>query len=162
MSRSRTVKLGWPDLVVEDISPEQFADWIDEWQFLLSGRVAPVFLNRFGAWFLRRPEGPVELLDVFTGELTVLAGSFGEFQAELNDPSWQEVYLGSKVVYQLHGAGMIPGAGECYAMIPHPLLGGPDPMSDEPVDPARVMVMPVRAWQSICAQAVLACGQGGP
>ena len=162
MNRDRTMKLGWPDLVIEDIGPEQFADWIDEWRFVLSGRVAPVFLNKFGAWFLRRPEGPVELLDVFTGELTVLAGSFEQFQAEVDDPSWQEVYLGSKVVYQLHGAGIIPGAGECYAMVPHPLLGGPDPMLGMPVDPARIMVMPVRAWQSICAQAVQACGQGGP
>jgi hypothetical protein len=155
----RVVRLDWPDLIIDAIDPQQFADWIDEWRFLVSGRLAPVFMNKFGAWFLRRPEGPVELLDVFAGELTPLASSFEEFQAKVNDPSWHEVYLGSKVVYDLHQAGLVPNAGECYAMVSHPLLGGPDPMLGKPADPARVMVMPIRAWQSICAQAVQTCGQ---
>jgi hypothetical protein len=146
--------LTWTDLLIEDNTAEQFTEWIADWRRVVSGRVAPVFLNKFGAWFLRRPEGPVELLDVFTGEVAVLADSFEAFQAQVNEPSWQEVYLASKVVHQLHERGTIAGPGQCYAVVPHPAFGGPDPMLGKSIDPERVVVMDMRVWQSICAQSL--------
>jgi hypothetical protein len=60
---------------------------------LVGGRLAPEFLNKFGSWFLRRPEGHVEMLDVLTGTIDKVANSYEEFIGLVNEPGWQEVYL---------------------------------------------------------------------
>ena len=77
----------------------------------------------------------------------------------LNDPNppeqwWQEVYLLSELVYQLHQEAKIPGPGQCYALCPHPALGGPNPANGDAVDPKYVMVMDVTVWESLCAQSL--------
>jgi hypothetical protein len=147
-------RLTWRDLLIEDISPDQFRDWLAPWAGLVAGQVAPAFLNKFGFWFLRRPDGSVEMLDVFAGTLERLSESYAAFMREVNDPSWQEIYLFSDLVYQLHQDGKIPGTGQCYALAPHPALGGPNPANGDVVDPKFVLVMDVPAWQAICAQYV--------
>lgn len=151
-------RLTWPDLLIEDITPEQFQDWLTPWSGIVSGRVAPAFLNKFGVMFLRRPEAHVEMLDVFAGTLTRIADDYEQFVREVNEQWWQEVYLLSEVVFQLHEAGKVPGPGECYAICPHPALGGPSPADGDAIDPRFVTVMAVRVWQSLCAQAL---GVGG-
>lgn len=146
-------RLDWSDLLIADITPDEFRDWIAPWSGIVTGRVAPAFLNKFGFWFLRRPEGPVDVLDVFTGELHQAAETYEDFIRDVNEQWWQEVYLLSEQVFELHGAGKVPGPGECYAL-PHPAWGGPNPVNGEKIDPQFVTVMSVRAWQSICAQAL--------
>lgn len=150
----RCVKLTWADLLVEDVSARDFERWIGEWSGFVSGRAAVAFLNKFGVWFLRRPEGPVDMLDVFSGDLERVADSFSEFQAKVNDPAWQEVYLLSKLVFSLHERGIVPGPGEAYAVAPHPAWGGPNPMAGEPVPVERIVVMAMSVWQSLCAQSL--------
>ena len=147
-------RLTWPDLLIEDISSEQFRDWLAPWAGVVSGRVAPALLSKFGFWFLRRPEGHVELLDVCTGQLDRAADSYDEFMREVNEPWWQEVYLLSELVLQLHAAGKVPGPGQCYALAPHPALGGPNPANGDAVDPRSVLITDVVVWQSICAQSL--------
>jgi len=147
-----TTKLTWDDLLIEDISNADFALWMQNWSGVISGRIAPVFLNKFGVWFLRRPEGVVDMLDVFTGQVERVAHSYEAFWADVNDRPWQEIYLLSKHVYALHEAGKIPGPGECYALVPHPALGGSNPLAGDPIDQRLVMIMPIGAWQQICSQ----------
>jgi hypothetical protein len=147
-------RLTWPDLLIEDISPDQFRDWLSPWQGIVVGRVAPAFMNKFGFWFLRRPEGHVEMLDVFTGQLLRAADAYEQFVTEVNEQWWQEAYLLSELVFQLHQADKSPGPGQCYALCPHPALGGPNPANGEAVDPQFVMVMDVVVWQSLCAQSL--------
>ena len=72
------------------------------------------------------------------------------------EPWWQEVYLLSELVLRLHEAGKVPGPGECYALAPHPTLGGPNPLDGGEVDPRFVTVMDVSVWQTICSQAIAA------
>jgi hypothetical protein len=148
------LRLKWNDLLIQDITSEQFREWVLPWTGIVSGSVAPVFLSKFGCWFLHRPEGHVEMLDVFTGEMRRMADHYDDFVRQLNEQRWQETFLCSELVFQLHQAGKIPGAGECYALIPHPALGGPSPMAGGQVDSKFVMVMSVRIWQSICAQSL--------
>ena len=155
-------RLTWPDLLIEDISSEQFRDWLAPWAGVVSGRVAPALPSKFGFWFLRRPEGHVEMLDVFTGQLDRAADSYEEFMREVNEPWWQEVYLLSELVLQLHQAGKVPGPGQCYALAPHPALGGPNPANGEAVDPRFVLVADVAVWQSICAQALVVAPDAAP
>ena len=98
------------------------------------------------------------MLDVFTGELHRAADTFEDFGRDVNEQWWQEVYLFSELVFQLYEAGKVPGAGQCYALCPHPALGGRNPSNGDVVDPRFVMVMDVTIWQSLCAQS-LGCGQ---
>ncbi|MDB5388671.1 MAG: hypothetical protein JWM11_4317 [Planctomycetaceae bacterium] len=151
-------RLAWPDLIIESITPERCSDWLAPWTGIASGRVAPVFLNKFGSWFLRRSEGHVEMLDVFTGQLQRIAESYTGFIQEVNEQWWQEFYLHSELVWQLHESDKIPGLGQCYAIAPHPALGGPNPDNGEVVDSKDIIVMDVVVWQSLCAQ-MLGVGQ---
>src|SRR5689334_8679016 len=95
-------RLTWADLLIEDITPDQFRDWLAPWSGVVTGRVAPAFLSKFGFWFLRRPEGHVEMLDVFTGRLQRVADGQDEFVRDVNEQWWQEAYLLSELVFQLH------------------------------------------------------------
>jgi hypothetical protein len=146
--------LTWDDLLIENICPEQARGWLAPWFGIVHGSVAPLFLNKFGSWFLRRPEGHIEMLDVFTGCLSQIAGDSDTFLHEVKQMWWQEVYLLSELVYHLHGAGKVPGPGQCYAVAPHPALGGPNPGNGDAVDPGFVMVMEVGVWQTSCARHV--------
>jgi hypothetical protein len=152
----RSVPLTWADLLIEDVTPADFGRWMSEWGDFIVGQVGPAFMSKFGTWFLRRPEGHVEMLDVFTGGVERMANSYEAFIAEVNQQWWQEVYLLSELVFRLHEVSKIPGRGQCYALAPHPALGGPNPMAGQPVDLKFVSVMEIGLWQSLCAQAVRA------
>lgn len=145
-------RLTWSDLLIEDITPSQFQDWLAPWEGIVAGVVAPALLNKFGSVFLRRPEGHVEMLDVFSGRLARIADTYDAFVRDVNEQWWREIYLLSELVYQLHQAGRVPGPGQCYALVPHPVLGGPNPAYGEAVDPQFVMMMDVGVWQKICGQ----------
>jgi hypothetical protein len=146
-------RLTWDDLLIQDITPEQFHDWLSPWAGIVTGRVAPAFMSKFGFWFLRRPEGHVEMLNVFSGQLERVADSYDDFVSEVNEQWWQENYLLSELVFQLHQVDKIPKAGQCYAM-PHPALGGPNPTTGDAIDLKYVMVTDIIVWQSICAQSL--------
>lgn len=147
-------RLTWDDLLIQNFTPEQASDWLAPWSGVFEGLVSPIFLNKFGCWFLRRMGGGVEMLDVFTGRLEQIADDYETFTREVNEVWWQEIYLFSETVLRLHEAGKVPGEGQCYAPAPHPALGGPNPANGDVVDPAYVMVMDVPVWQGISAQSV--------
>jgi len=147
-------RLTWDDLLVQEMTADQFRDWMSPWFGVISGRMAPAFMSKFGSWFLRRPGGHVEMLDVLTGQVERVADSYEVFMREVNEQWWRETYLFSELVYQLHEAGKAPGPGQCYALAPHPALGGPNPANGDAIDPRFVMVSDVLVWQSICAQSL--------
>ena len=140
-----TIQLTWDDLLIQNVSPDDAAAWIAEWSALVSGRFFPVFLSKFGDWFLRRPDGTTELLDVLEGTLTTIASTPTEFDAMVNEVQWQEEHLLSWLVYQLHEDGKIPRSGQCYGFAPHPQLGGQ-------IDRRNVMILDTIVCQSICSQ----------
>jgi hypothetical protein len=151
--------LGWDDLLIQDVADDDIERWIAEWRGIVAGPIAVAFLNKFGVWFLRRPDGPVDMLDVFSGDVERVADTYEALVANVNDPAWQEVYLLSKLVYELRESGAVPGPGECYAVVPPAPFGGPNPMAGDVVTASQVMVMRVEAWQAICAQAVRAAAE---
>jgi len=73
------------------------------------------------------------MLDVFSGEVERVAETHDAFVADVNDVSWQETYLVSRIVFELHEAGKVPGPKQCYAISPPAALGGPNPMRGDPV-----------------------------
>jgi hypothetical protein len=119
--------LTWTDLLIEDIGPDDFQRWMANWDGMIEGRVAPAFMNKFGSWFLRRPEGHVEMLDVFTGALERMADSYEDFIAEVNERWWKECYLLSELVLRLHEAGKVPGPGSVTPWRPTRPGAGPTP-----------------------------------
>jgi hypothetical protein len=155
-------RLTWADLIIEDLNPDDCRLWLGHWSWLVGGRLAPTFLNKFGSWFLRRPEGHVEVLDVLCGSVEHVADSYEEFIRLVNEPRWQEAYLLSELVFELYRQGKVPGPGQCYALAPHPALGGPNPANGEAVDPQFVMVMEIGLWQSLCGQLLRDLGGTGP
>lgn len=147
-------QLDWSDLIIEDISPDQFRAWLSPWLPMIGGRVAPAFMTKFGIWFLRRPEGHVEMLDVLSGEISMVNTNYEDFVGEVNQQWWQETFLFSQLVLQLHEAEKIAGPGQCFALAPHPAMGGPNPMNGDSIDIQYVTVMDVEVWQSLCAQSL--------
>jgi hypothetical protein len=140
-----TIELTWPDLLIEDPTPAQVDAWLSPWAWLVKGKVQPLFLSRFGDWFLRRPDGSTQRLDVLAGTLTTLAATPAAFEAMLNDPQWQDEQLLRRLVRRLHEQGKIPGPGEGYAFTPHPAFTGR-------FEPADATVMEMGAWQAASAQ----------
>jgi hypothetical protein len=154
--------LGWPDLLIEGRPVAEFLAWLEPWQWCVSGKFTPICLSRFGCWFLMRPDGTVEMLDVFFGHVEEVAGSVAELKAAVDDPAWQAAYLLSDFVYRLHGAGKFASGISCYALAPHPAVGGPDPWGSTPLETDAVMVMDAPGWQALCSQFVLASREAHP
>lgn len=147
-------RLTWDDLLIQNVAQDDFSRWLAPWSWLVTGRMAPEYLNKFGSWFLRRPDGHIEILDVLTGTIDKVADSYEEFISLTHDQSWQETNLLSKLVYELHQRGSIPGSGKCYALAPHPAIGGPNPAKGQRIDPRFVMILDILVWQSLCSQFV--------
>lgn len=138
-------KLTWNDLLIENISDSDAQTWLGYWSGMVSGRVAPVFMSKFGDWFLRRPDGGTDELSVIEGTYSTIASTPEEFASLVNTQAWQEEHLLSLQVAQLHERGIVPSAGQCYAFAPHPLWVGR-------IDISTVMLMNINVWQHICAQ----------
>ena len=141
-------KLTWDDLVIEKISAPEAHIWLSYWSDAIGGKIAPIFMSKFGDWFLRRPDGSTDEFSVIEGTNSTIALSPDEFIGLVNTPSWQEEHLLSIQVSQLHERGIIPKHGQCYGFAPHPLLTGR-------IEIGEVMLMDIGVWQSICAQLIL-------
>ncbi len=57
------IKLTWDDLIVDNFTPDEAAAWLGDWDWLGIGRMAPIFLSRFGNWFFHRPDGSIHMLN---------------------------------------------------------------------------------------------------
>jgi len=139
------LKLTWDDLLIQNFAESDVRTWLGNWPGRIAGRVEPIFLSKFGDWFLRRPDGGTDEFSVIGGTYSRIASTPEEFSALVNTQAWQEQHLLSLLVAQLHERGIIPPAGQCYALAPHPVLLGR-------IDISRVMLMDINVWQSICSQ----------
>jgi len=137
--------LTWDDLLIQNLSDSDVRTWLDYWPGRVTGRVAPVFMSKFGDWFLRRPNGETDELSVIDGTYSTVASTPEEFSSLVNTPAWQEEHLLSLQVYQLHERGIIPQAGQCYGFVPHPAWTGR-------IDIEQIMIFDIGVWQNICAQ----------
>ena len=149
------IQLTWDDLLIQNLAEQDWNRWLRCWSGLVSGKVSPLGMSKFGDWFLRHPDGSTSELSVLDGTYEKIAATAGEFSALLNLPEWQEEHLLSWHLLQLHERHIIPGQGECYAFAPHPLLTGK-------IEIDHVTVMPIGAWQTMCAQLMIGPGACSP
>ena len=148
-----TIKLGWSDLLIEDVRGVHAL--LGDWSWLISGPFAVVAGTKFGDWFLERPDGSTHLLDAIEGELRQVASSAQEFRELINTPPMQEEWLLSELVLTLHEQGLIPRAHECYAFTRPLILGGKAVSSN-------VQLMDLAVWVSLCGQLHQQLRQTGP
>ena len=139
------LKLTWDDLLIQNLTADRASAWLQHWDWLITGKVAPIFLTKFGNWYLRRPDNSVELLDVLEGSVAPAAPSLDDFYPMVNQQTWQEENLLSLMIYNLHLERKVPGPDECYGFAPHPRFTGK-------IERDQVVILTVNAWQSICAQ----------
>lgn len=139
------IQLTWNDLLIQDIPEKDARVWLGYWSSLVQGRIAPVFMSKFGDWFLRRPDGSTDELSVIECTCQRVATTPEEFIQLVNTPDWEEEHLLSRQVAQLHERGIIPAQGLCYGFAPHPLWSGV-------IDLSHVQVMEIGVWQHLCAQ----------
>jgi hypothetical protein len=137
--------LTWDDLLIQNISQADAKEWLGYWSGWISGAVAPIFMSKFGDWFLRSQDGSTVELSVIEGTVQKIASTPGEFAASVNSKEWQETHLLSKHILDLHSRGIVPAARQCYGLAPHPTFLGK-------IDIDRATLMDIGVWQHICAQ----------
>lgn len=143
------------DLLIDAAAHPEIADWFAVWDTVLPAPFAgetrvPLFASRFGTLFYARPDGSCHMLDVFFGEVQELAPDIATLAQFLREPSWQETYLLAASVRALAAAGTVARGTECYAIAPHPAVGGPDPWAEAVLEPAAIMVLEGARWQEQC------------
>lgn len=132
------------DLLIVDPNLD-LAALLEDWAWLLSGEFRAMAASKFGDWFVQRPDGSVEMLDLVEGKLKKVAETGAEFQARLNTPQGRQDLLLADLIEQLHERGMVPGPGECYSFKTPPVLGGA-------IDPDNVELSDLAVWVSIAGQ----------
>lgn len=143
------------DLAIAVAAHPEVADWFAVWDTLLPRRLAgeprtALFASRFGTLFYARPDGSCHMLDVFFGEVQELAPDIATLAEFVRNPAWQETYLLAASVRALAATGVVARGTECYAIAPHPAVGGPDPWAEAVLDPAAIMVLEGGCWQALC------------
>jgi hypothetical protein len=139
------LKLTWDDLIVENVTPTEAANWLADWEWFLDGQIAPIFLSRFGNWFYHRPDGSVEHFDVLEARVERIADDFPQFQRLVNTREWQEQYLYSALVLKYRREGIVARDRDAIAFTPHPA-------QVESLDTCKVIVMTMNVLQSIYGQ----------
>jgi len=138
------IKLTWDDLITRQ-SPTDATRLYKDWEWLISGRFRPVAWSKFGDTFIERETGEVQLLDVVQGVISQIASSIDEFYDLLNIQENQEDWLLSYLVWELHTGGLVPAAGQCYALKIHPTLGGK-------LEVQNIITMDMPAWIAVSGQ----------
>ncbi len=143
------------DLTIDAAEHPEIADWYAVWESLLPHGLAgeartALFASRFGTLFYARADGSCHMLDVFFGEVQELAPDPSTLREFLRESSWQETYLLAASVRALAAAGIVARGTECYAIAPHPAVGGPDPWAEPVLDPTSIMVLEGARWQELC------------
>src|SRR5262249_44400682 len=104
--RAMERKLTWDDLLMQSISEADARTWLGYWNGMFTGTIAPIFMSKFGDWFLRRPDTGTDELSVIEGRYSKIAATPDEFQSLVNTQAWQEEHLLSFQVWQLHERGL--------------------------------------------------------
>jgi hypothetical protein len=140
-------KFTWEDIIVDNVTPDEAAAWSVDWAWFLSGQFYPVFLSRFGNWFLRRPDGSTQFFEINEGTIVTIAATPEEFQACVNTVEWQERYLYSALVMKYRRQGVVARGRDGIAFVPHPSFVAS-------IDACKVMVMSMNVLQSLSGQSM--------
>lgn len=102
-------------------------DWqkmLAPWSWCLPGTFTTWMMNRFGDLFLITDDGKIHVLRLDNGRLHLLADSKDDFSEKMGDAETANDWLLIPLVDRLVSSGVSPGAGQCYAFVQIPILGG--------------------------------------
>jgi hypothetical protein len=84
VSLCMSFKLTWDDLLIQKISESDVSTWLGYWPGRFTVRVAPVFMSKFGDWFLRLPDGGTDEFSVIEGTYSSVASKPEESSSLVN------------------------------------------------------------------------------
>ncbi|MEO8276608.1 MAG: hypothetical protein ABI639_10325 [Thermoanaerobaculia bacterium] len=143
------------DLVCE-APAEEVQRAIEAWMELAGGHVRVLLISAFGDIYFEATGTGVAVVDTWGLEVRRIAESVEEFERRLEDDDWRRGILVEELVVLAGERGLVRGAGEIFAVAPHPCF-----TDKVVVDELRVMGL--AAWHSVCVQvrAVAAAGVPG-
>ncbi len=148
LARGDSVKLTWDDLLIQGLDPQLAAKYLAYWNPLLpSMRYRVIFLNRLGEWFLQTEDEKYCRISVLFGTQDSIADTDAEFVNLVHDESWQIENLWSLRLLDWKSRGIVLGASQVCALMPHPSVNG-GIISD------KIMAMDLAVWQWISAQSL--------
>lgn len=102
-------------------------DWsslLEEWHWLLPPEFSVWLFTRAGDLFITLPGGSIHMLEVGSGELSLVAESRDDACAKIDEPGIAEEWLMIPIVDQLVASGCVLDPGQCYSYKVLPVLGG--------------------------------------
>jgi hypothetical protein len=140
----------WSD--ISFVPDEQVvAETIAAWKWLIPDPWKMLVCSMFGGIFFERHSGGVFWLECPTADIVRVANSAAEFHAYLGGPrdnDWAkqvEEWFLIDLVGRLHGAGKVPGPGQCYGLTILPVFEGGKYSAE------NVFVLPAREWLTLTA-----------
>jgi hypothetical protein len=123
---------------------QKMAEMISFWSWLTTENLTPVFMTKFGDWFLANDQSRVLFLDLLEGNLRDLGISTEEIQRDTVFERFEsEFSVGWIEVCLSHNLLLAPN--QCYGWKVPPLLGGEFSLSN-------IQVFGSRVYQSLNAQ----------
>lgn len=97
--------LNWDDLIIRDLAQPDCQQWLRYWSGWVTGQVQPIYMSKFGDWFLRHPDGS-------TSELSVPEGTYGKVAATPDE------FLSLLTYFSFTNEGSFP-AKDSAMVLPH-------------------------------------------
>ena len=95
---------------VEELDTERL---LIKWRWLCPQILTAIDGNEFGDLFLRDEEGRVHMLNVGSGEFTLIAESISEFKERSRTHEMQEEWFAASAVRLAREHGLLPGHKQC-------------------------------------------------
>ena len=114
------MSLGWSSLTFSP-DAEAVQTLRAAWAWLITEPYKPVLFSVLGDPFLQVESGTILWLNTGTAELTEVARSWEHFVELLSTEQADEWFMPG-LVEQLHGAGKVPGSGQCYTYVTLPIF----------------------------------------
>ncbi len=127
------------------VTPEAAWPLLEDWRWLVSDELTPLFLTMLGDWIFGAPDGSIWTLSLLDGDLRMLARTGTDYNRMKADPQWLEDELNAGWAIIARGNGLNPGPDECLGWKVHPLLGGA-------LDKTNLQLFSMRVYQSLMGQ----------
>ena len=84
-----------------------------EWRWLCPQALTVIDKNAFGDLFLMDETGSIHLLNVGSGQFTVIAESISDFMERARTPEMKEEWFEESTARLAEGCGLVPGREQC-------------------------------------------------
>lgn len=115
--------MNWNDLLI-DLKKINIIELYSDWKWILSGKINPIMMSKFGDLFFEKTDGKIYFLDTIEGNVVEICDGIDDFKKFINEEENIENYLLSYLVFELKKLLPLPKENQCYAFKISPILGG--------------------------------------